>query len=93
METLHITFEPQEGALLRILGLIHRRGFEVVGLDMPQSEADGCKSATISMNPKGAGFRADVLQKQVERLIEVRSARVVAERKRNILSFLRRETA
>jgi acetolactate synthase regulatory subunit len=92
--TLHVTFEAQEGAMLRIMGLIHRRGFEVSAIDMPQGIENGLKSAAIMVEPKGAGFRIETLQKQIERLIEVREVRSIEpQRRRNILSFLRRTTA
>jgi acetolactate synthase II small subunit len=91
--TLHITFEAKEGAMLRIMGLIHRRGFEVSGIDMPAGVEKGCRSAAVTVEPKGA-FRVETLQKQIERIIEVREVRILeARRSRNILSFLRRTPA
>lgn len=86
--TLHITFDGQEGAMLRIMGLIHRRGFEVTGIDMPVAEG-AVKTASVTMTPKGA-FRVEVLQKQLERLIEVKAVKAVEPlRRRNILNFFR----
>lgn len=91
--TVHITFEAQEGAMLRILGLIHRRGFEVTGIDMPQGLENGCRSAAVTVEPKGA-FRIEVLERQIARLYEVREVRVIApQRRRNILNFFRPKAA
>ena len=86
--TLHITFDDQEGGMLRIMGLIHRRGFEVTGIDMPVAEGK-IRTASVTMTPKGA-FRIEVLQKQIARLLEVKDVKVVeALKRRNILNFFR----
>lgn len=90
---LKIEFEAQEGALLRLLGLIQRRGFSVEAVGMPETE-ELCKSVHLTLSPMGPSYRIEVLQKQIERLLEVRNVTVGAQRQpRRVLGFLRRPAA
>jgi acetolactate synthase regulatory subunit len=74
---LHITFEAKEGALMRIIGVIQRRGFETVGIDMPHEVEEGCRHALVRVEARAANFNAEILRLQVERLIEVREVKIV----------------
>jgi acetolactate synthase II small subunit len=38
-DRIEIEFRPSEGAILRLIGLVERRGFEVRGVDLP-ADAD-----------------------------------------------------
>ena len=71
-----LTLDRQEGALVRLLGLIERRGFRTVEL--------GCRerSDTLVVRVKLDGQRraAEVLIRQIERLHDVRGAELVAQR-------------
>ena len=90
---INVTFDAKEGAMLRLLGLIQRRGFSLEAIDMPSGEGD-CKTATLTLAPMGPGYRVETLQRQIERLHEVRSVKIIeAARPRNILSFLRKRPA
>jgi len=87
--TLNITFEAHEGAMLRLLGLIQRRGFAVEAISM-QACPGLEKTATLTLSPMGAGYRIEVLQRQIERLREIRDVRIVAAAtapQRKILNF------
>jgi len=70
---IEIRFIPGEGALLRMLGVVERRGFAIRGVAM----AEEASEATIAMDVEARDplRRPDVLTRQLERLIEVRSAR------------------
>jgi acetolactate synthase regulatory subunit len=74
--TIKISFEGQEGALLRLLGLIQRRCFTVESIQMSES-ADLRKTVTIGVNPMDTFHRIDNLKKQIERLQEVREVAVI----------------
>ena len=67
---LNIAFAPGEGALVRMLGLVERRGFDVRGVSM----ADG--SMTLDVEARDGSRRLDMLDLQLRRLVDVRDVRV-----------------
>lgn len=73
MDRIRIDFALDEGAILRILGLIERRGFRVVGIAMHQTGDDETAAMTIDVEARDAGRNLAVLVPQLHRLIEVRS--------------------
>lgn len=77
-ERIRIDFTLDEGAILRILGLVERRGFRVVKIAMHQTgthHPDGGETAamTLDVEPRDAGRDLAVLVPQLHRLYEVRS--------------------
>ena len=66
---IEIGFAPAEGAVLRMLGLVERRGFALRAVAM--SEAEG--ALRIDVEPRDAGRRLDVIAAQLRRLVEVRT--------------------
>jgi acetolactate synthase regulatory subunit len=66
-----IKFDPAEGAVLRMLGLVERRGFEVCGMSMIRQAGQGLLN--LDVEPRGPGRHFDVLEGQLRRLVEVRS--------------------
>ena len=66
---IDIAFAPAEGAVLRMLGLVERRGFALRAVAM--SEAEG--ALRIEVEPRDAGRRLDVIAAQLRRLVEVRT--------------------
>lgn len=68
---LVITFKPAEGAIVRILGLIERRGFVLRDLAVRDEVTDG--SLTVELEPRDQARRFDVLARQVDRLVDVKS--------------------
>lgn len=72
---LTIDFTPAEGAVVRMLGLVERRGFDLRAVAM--SEADGCGSMTLDVAARDPGRRLDILDLQLRRLVEVRDVAVV----------------
>lgn len=66
---IEIGFAPAEGAVLRMLGLVERRGFALRGVAM--SEAEGVLK--IEVEPRDAGRRLDVIAAQLRRLVEVQT--------------------
>ena len=71
---LLIRFKPAEGAIIRILGLIERRGFALRDLAVQDEDTDG--SLTVELSPRDQKRQVDVLARQVERLIDVKSVSI-----------------
>jgi acetolactate synthase II small subunit len=76
-QRIQIDFAMAEGALLRMLGLVERRGFEVRGLAM--AERDGRGSLSLEVRPRDAGRRLDVIAGQLRRLADVRNVTVSSQ--------------
>lgn len=71
-DRITIEYAPSEGAMLRLLGLIERRGFRITALTM--AEAPGARSAalTLELTPRSGGARAlETLGLQLRRLADV----------------------
>ena len=71
MERLTIDFTPAEGALVRMLGLVERRGYVIRGLAVNE-QADGT-SLVIDVEPRDPARRVQVMALQLDRLIDVNS--------------------
>lgn len=70
--TLRIEMADREGALMRLVGLIERRGFAIARLDKSPA-ADGQARITMSVAAREGARRIDVLVRQISRLFEVES--------------------
>ncbi len=66
-----VTFDPAEGAVLRMLGLVERRGFRLRGVAM--TEEDSAASITIDVEARDPARRLDVVARQLGRLVDVHS--------------------
>ncbi|MNC91020.1 Acetolactate synthase isozyme 2 small subunit [compost metagenome] len=64
---LQIQLRDQEGAVLRALGLIERRGFRLDSLHVGEASGDG-RSMQVSVSSVRPG---DLLKRQLERLQDV----------------------
>ncbi len=73
--TLTIDLACAEGALQRVLGTIERRGYAIEALDMPPSQ-NGSWTLSVTARPRADERPNEVLVRQIERLIDVRAARV-----------------
>jgi acetolactate synthase II small subunit len=71
---LVISFKPAEGALIRILGLIERRGFKLRDLAVRDEDTDA--SIVVDLTARDAARELHVLARQVARLIDVKSVAV-----------------
>lgn len=74
---IEITFSPGEGALPRMLGLVERRGFVVRGIAM--AENSSAASIAIDVEARDPLRRLDVLSRQLQRLVDVRSVTISHE--------------
>ncbi len=68
---IDIDFAPAEGAVLRMLGLVERRGFELRGIEMAEREGRG--SLSIEVSPRDPSRSLQIVAGQLKRLVEVRS--------------------
>ena len=71
---LTIDFTPAEGAVLRVLGLLERRGYLLRRVAMNEEPAGA--SLVVEVEPRDSGRRIDVIAQQLRRLIDVNSVRV-----------------
>ena len=70
---LKIEYVNAEGALLRVLGVVERRGFMIKSVAMNEHADGALASLIVEVAPRGAERRLDVLIPFVSRLHEVRS--------------------
>ena len=70
--TLRIELADREGALMRLIGLIERRGFAIARMDKSPAES-GQAMITMSVAAREGARRIDVLVRQISRLFEVES--------------------
>jgi acetolactate synthase II small subunit len=73
--TFEIELDHSEGALMRVLGTVERRGFGLVALNADKPDAD---SYALRLRIDGARD-PDVLCRQLERLVEVRTVRLLPD--------------
>ena len=69
-ERLTIDFTPAEGAVVRMIGLVERRGYVVRGLAM-NGQAESA-SLTIDVEPRDPSRRVQVVAAQLGRLVDVK---------------------
>lgn len=70
-ERLTINFTPAEGAVLRMLGLVERRGYLLRNVTMKEDGATA--SLVIDVEPRDSSRRVEVVALQLGRLIDVNS--------------------
>lgn len=70
--TLRIELADQEGALMRLVGLVERRGFSIATLDKAAAR-DGRAIVTLQVAAREGARQIDVLVRQIGRLFDVNS--------------------
>jgi acetolactate synthase II small subunit len=73
--TMTLTIQRAEGALIRALGLIERRGFAVTSIIT--SSDDSAQQMELTVEVKSSGRSVDTLARQIEKLFDVRSVSLV----------------
>ncbi|WP_417478526.1 ACT domain-containing protein [Maricaulis sp.] len=68
--TLNIEIFETEGALVRLIGLIERRGFVISSMAM-SAPSNGSARVTVDVAARGGARQIDVLTRQIERLFDV----------------------
>lgn len=73
--TFEIDLDHSEGALIRVLGTVERRGFALIELNADKPDAE-----SYSIRLRLVGERdPEVLRRQLERLVDVRAVRLLPE--------------
>ena len=75
MISIRIDFAVSEGAVLRIVGLVERRGFRVAGIVM--DEAGSIATMTLDVQPRDASRRTEILLPQIRRIHGVTAAHTI----------------
>ncbi|ESQ77907.1 ACT domain-containing protein [Asticcacaulis sp. YBE204] len=70
-QSIHIEIDRLEGTLLRILGLVERRGFHIDGLDLYDLGED-TRGLTLTLRPRDATRSFDTLGFQIDKLYGIR---------------------
>jgi len=69
---MNVGMHNRDGALLRLIGLVERRGFRVRGLDTELSSDGTCMDVVMALS--GPGRDVENLSRQVRKLFDVYSA-------------------
>jgi acetolactate synthase-1/3 small subunit len=69
-EIFHIQIDRAEGSLQRLIGLVERRGFHIERLSV--ADAGAHREVRLSVRARDANRTAEVLARQIDRLIGVR---------------------
>jgi len=72
-----IDFTRSEGAVLRLIGQVERRGFEVTAITMPQA-GSGPARLTLGVAPRDAARDIDTLSRHLAKIYGVTSVRAAA---------------
>lgn len=72
LNTLNVELAESEGALMRLIGLVERRGYTIATLEKGEAR-DGQATITMQVKPRDAARQLDVLIRQIGRLFDVRA--------------------
>lgn len=70
-----ISFTAAEGAVVRMLGLVERRGYALRGLAMEEHPTGA--SIVIDVEPRDSSRRVEVVARQLDRLVDVNSISIL----------------
>ena len=68
---IHIELDRLEGTLLRILGLVERRGFHIDAMELYDLGEDR-RGLTVSVRPRDPSRSPDILGLQIDRLYGIK---------------------
>lgn len=68
---IHIELDRLEGSLLRILGLVERRGFNIDGAELYDLGEDK-RGLSLTVRPRDPSRNTDILGLQIDRLYGIR---------------------
>ena len=67
-ERIFVEFDTMEGAVLRMIGLVERRGFRIRRVAMAEQPCGRRGSLALQIAPNGAGRSVGVLAAQLRRI-------------------------
>jgi acetolactate synthase-1/3 small subunit/acetolactate synthase II small subunit len=70
-ERITIKFRKSEGALVRLIGLVERKGWEVRGLDLTEGVQDDSTQMKVSLAPRDGTRAIEVLCRHVAKMHDV----------------------
>lgn len=82
-QSIHIEIDRLEGTLLRVLGLIERRGFHIDEIDLYDLGAD-TRGLSVTVRPRDAGRNIDILGLQIDRLYGIKRLEQAPERAQTV---------
>ncbi|BEV10019.1 MULTISPECIES: ACT domain-containing protein [Asticcacaulis] len=82
-QSIHIEIDRLEGTLLRVLGLIERRGFHIDEIDLYDLGPD-TRGLSVSVRPRDAGRNIDILGLQIDRLYGIKRLEQAPERAQTV---------
>ena len=74
-QRLMVRFTPSEGAVIRMLGLVERRGYALRAVKMEERTDEA--SLTVEVEPRDPARRVEVVARQLQRLVDVNSVSIV----------------
>ncbi|MBG34561.1 MAG: acetolactate synthase 3 regulatory subunit domain protein [Oceanicaulis sp.] len=77
-DRIEIEFRPSEGAILRLIGLVERRGFEVRGVALPQMNTQSDARMDLMVQPRDAGRKMSTLCAQIAKIYGVSAVRAAS---------------
>lgn len=72
MNTLHLEIDGADGSLLRLIGLIERRGFFIDKIVMEGEGNHGARRVAVGVRARDAERCMEVLGRQIDRLYGVK---------------------
>ncbi|MFN3835083.1 MAG: ACT domain-containing protein [Glycocaulis sp.] len=74
-QRIEIDFEPAEGQVVRLIGLVERRGYELLGVSFQPAAMGGKGRLDMSVRPRPGPRRMETLKAQIRRVYGVLSVR------------------
>ena len=71
-DTLCVELAETEGALMRLIGLVERRGFTIATFEKSEAR-DGFATISMRLGARDGARNLDILSRQIGRLIDVRA--------------------
>jgi acetolactate synthase II small subunit len=81
--TLRMNIHKVEGAIIRLLGLIERRGFSVTAMNAHTDDAS--QQVEITVHLHSGGRSVDTLARQIGKLYDVRSVARIASAEQSVV--------
>ena len=77
-DRITIRFSKSEGALIRLVGLVERKGWEVRAVTMPESVQDGPAEMHLSLAPRDETRTVDVLSRHIVKMHDVTDVEITS---------------
>jgi len=71
MNTLHLEIDGADGSLLRLIGLVERRGFFIDRIELQGQGNAGSRKVALGVRSRDAGRCFETLGRQIDRLYGV----------------------